>query len=166
MLKVLVTIYERRIFLSLNNLEGMTTHELAEMIRSTLTPDNLEHISTDTLAEMISNIVLVLRSLPNIPLGELNSLADKLGESKRESETNLKPYEVYKGISVHFYQEDGPDAWKASVDWYGRLANVNLEEGEKPTRETVIRAAHKLINLLEDARNNGVAWPESYFTRK
>ena len=152
--------------MSLNNLESMTTYELAEMIRSTLTPDNLESITTEALAEMISSIVLVLRRLPNVPLGELNSLADKLVESNRESETNLKPYEVYKGIPVHLYQEERPDKWRASVDWYGRLANVDLEEGEKPTRETVIRAAHRLINLLENIRDNGLVWPESYFVRK
>ena len=51
--------------MSLNNLESMTTHELAEMIRSTLTPDNLENITTKALAEMVSSIVLVLRRLPN-----------------------------------------------------------------------------------------------------
>ncbi len=152
--------------MSLNHLESITTHELAEMIRSTLTPDNLENITTNALAEMINSIVLVLRRLPNIPVGELNSLADKLAESNRESETNLKPYEVYKGIPVHLYQEERTDEWRASVEWYGRLANVNLEEREKPTRETVIRAAHKLINLLENTRDNGLVWPESYFMHK
>ena len=152
--------------MSLNNLESMTTYELAEMIRSTLTPDNLENITTDALAEMVSSIVLVLRRLPNVPLGELNSLADKLVESKRGSEANLKPYEVYKGISVHLYQEERPDAWSTSVEWYGRFANVDLEEGEKPTRETVIRAAHRLINLLEDTRDNGLVCPESHFMPK
>jgi len=144
----------------------MTTYELAEMIRSTLTSENLESITTEALAEMINSIVLVLRRLPNVPLGELNSLANKLVESNRESETNLKPYEVYKGIPVHLYQEERPDKWRASVEWYGRLANVDLEEGEKPTRETVIRAAHRLINLLENTRDNGLVWPENYFIRK
>jgi len=144
----------------------MTTYELAEMIRSTLTSENLESITTEALAEMINSIVLVLRRLPNVPLGELNSLANKLVESSRESETNLKPYEVYKGIPVHLYQEERPDKWRASVEWYGRLANVDLEEGEKPTRETVIRAAHRLINLLENTRDNGLVWPENYFIRK
>ena len=152
--------------MSLNNLESITTHELAEMIRSTLTPDNLEKITTNALSEMINNIVLVLRRLPDIPVGELNSLADKLAKSNRESKTSVKPYEVYKGIPVYLYQEQRPDEWRASIEWYGRLANVDLEEREKPTRETVIQAAHRLINLLEDTRDNGLVWPERYFMRK
>jgi len=144
----------------------MTTYEFAEMISRTLAPGNLEHITTDAFAEMVSSIALVLRRLPNIPLRELNNLADKLVESNRISERDLKPYEVYKGIPVHLYQEERSDEWKASVEWYGRLANVNLEDAEKSTRETVIKAAHRLINLLEDTRDNGLVWPENYFMRK
>ena len=147
-----------------DNLERMTTYELAEMICNTLTPGKLEHISTDALCEIISHTALVLRKLPNIPLGELSSLTDKLVESNRGLDKNLDHYEVYKGISVHLYPEERPDEWRASVEWYGRLANVNLEACEKPTRETVVKAAHKLINLLEDTRDNGLVWPESYFT--
>ena len=152
--------------MSLNNLESITTYEFAEMISSTLTPGNLENITTDALTEMISSIVLVLRRLPNVPLRELSSLTDKIVESKRGSQKDLEPYEVYKGIPVHLYQEERPDEWKASVEWYGRLANVDLDEREKPTRETVIKAAHRLINLLEDTKNNGLAWPEGYFMRR
>ncbi len=60
-------------------------------------------------------------------------------------------------------QTDRPDEWSASIEWCGRLARVELQEWEKPTRETVIGAAHRLINLLEDMRNDGIIWPESYF---
>ena len=160
------TIHERRISLSFDNLERMTTYELAEMICNTLTPENLEHISTDALREIISRTALVLRKLPNVPLGELGSLTDKLVESNRVLDKNLDHYEVYKGIPVHLYPEERPDEWRASVEWYGRLANVDLEAWEKPTRETMIKAAHKLINLLEDTRDNGLVWPEGYFTRR
>jgi hypothetical protein len=144
----------------------MTTYELAEMISRTLTPGNLEHITAGEFAETVSSIALVLRRLPNVPLRELNSLADKLVERNRISERNLMPYEIYKGIPVHLHQEERSDEWKASVEWYGRLANVDLEEAEQPTRETVIKAAHRLINLLEDTRDNGLVWPENYFMRK
>jgi hypothetical protein len=144
----------------------MTTYELAEMICSTLTSGNLEHISTDALSEIISGTALALRKLPNVPLGELSSLTDKLIKSNMVLDKNLDHYEVYKGIPVHLYPEERPDEWRASVEWYGRLANVNLEACEKPTRETVIKAAHKLINLLENTRDNGLVWPEDYFTRR
>ncbi len=119
--------------MSLNSLESITTYQLTEMIRSTLTLDHLEYITTDALAKMSNSIAPLLRRLPNIPLGELNRLVDKLAQSNSESQTDLKPYEVYKGIPVHLYQEENPDEWRASVKWYGHLGNVDLEEREKPT---------------------------------
>lgn len=107
----------------------------------------------------------MLRRLPNVPLRDLSSLTDKFVDTNKISEQNAKAYEIYKGIPVHLYQEERSNEWKASVEWYGRLAIVDLEESEKPTRDTVIQAAHRLINLLEDTRDNGLVWPENYFMR-
>lgn len=152
--------------MSLDNLESMTTSEFAEMVSRTLTPDNLENVTTDTLAELISSITLVLQRLPNVPLRDLSGLTDKLVEIHRTLDHDWKPFEIYKGIPVHLYQEEQSDEWKASVEWYGRLASVDLEEAEKPTRETALQAAHRLINLLEDTRDNGLVWPDNYFMRK
>ena len=152
--------------MNLRNVESMTTSEFAEMISRTLNPDNQENVTTDTLTELISSITLVLQRLPNVPLRDLSNLTDKLAENQQISEHDQKPFEIYKGIPVHLYQDGQSDEWKAAVEWYGRLAKVDLEESEKPTRETVLKAAQRLINLLEDTRDNGLVWPDNYFMRK
>lgn len=149
-----------------------------------LHPGNLESMSTHEFAELMSSIALVLQKLPEIPLENLRSLADdveivdkgsvenlrslasKLEQIDRGSEEKPKPYEMYKGVPIHLHQTDRPDEWSASVEWCGRLAHVELQEWEKPTRETVIGAAYRLINLLSDMRNDGIIWPENYFRTK
>jgi hypothetical protein len=131
-----------------------------------LRPGDLESMSTHEFAELMSSIALVLQKLPEIPLENLRSLANKLEQVDRGPEEKPKPYEMYKGVPIHLYQTDRLDEWGASVEWCGRLAHVQLREWEKPTEETVVDAAHRLINLLEDMKNNGVIWPESYFRPK
>jgi len=140
-------------------------------------------MTTHEFAELISDIALILQRLPEVPLEKLSSLAGNT-ENERGSVDNLgslasklekvdrgsgerpQPYKMYRGVPIYLYQMDRSDEWNASVEWCGRLAQVELQEWEKPTRETTIEAAHRLINLLEDLKNDGTIWPESYFRSK
>lgn len=148
-----------------------------------LRPGNLEAMTTHEFAELISDIAVILQKLPEVPLEKLSSLAgntenervsvdnlgslaSKLEKVDRGSEERPKPYKLYRGVPIYLYQKERSDEWSASVEWCGRLAQIELQEWEKPSRETVIDAAHRLINLLEDVKNDGTIWPESYFQSK
>ncbi len=124
-----------------------------------LSSDNLEHMTTHQFAEVISSIVLVLERLPNIPLADLKNLDNRFVDYYNKSEDNL----VYKGVPVHLSQDQCPDDWRASIEWYGHLMDVDLQEMEKPTRDNIILATHRLINVLTDIKNYGVVHPDSYF---
>jgi hypothetical protein len=122
---------------------------------------NIENMTTHEIAQLISSIVLVLEGLPDIPLGELKNLANE-AEEKRSKPVHL----VYKGVPVHLSQKGDLDEWSASVEWYGRLMDVDLEEMELPTHENVMLATYRLINMLIDIRDKGVIRPDSYFIGK
>jgi hypothetical protein len=122
--------------------------------------DSIESMTTHEFAQLISSIVLVLEALPDIPLRELKKLAN---------EAEKKPVQdliVYRNIRAHLTQKEDFDEWSASVEWYGRLMDVDLEEMELPTRENVMLATYRLINILIDIRDKGAIRPESYFIAK
>ena len=120
---------------------------------------NVENITTREFAQLISSVVLVLERLPDIPLGELRNLSNRTDEDDSKSVQDL----IYKGVPVHLSQEGNFDEWSASVEWRGRLMDVDLEEMEMPTRENVMLATYRLINIMTDIRDKGVIRPDSYF---
>jgi hypothetical protein len=124
--------------------------------------DNLAKMTTHEFAQLISSMVLVLERLPDIPLEELSSLANKTEEDRG------KPVEkqMYKDVPVYLSQKGNSDEWSASIEWYGRLMDVELEEMEMPTRENIMLATCRLINMLTDIRDEGVIHPASYFIGK
>ena len=124
--------------------------------------DNLANMTTHEFAQLISGVVLVLERLPDVPLEELSSLANKVEEDLSKSAEKL----IYKDVPVYLSQEGSFDEWNASVEWYGRLMDVDLEEMEMPTRENVMLATYRLINMLTDIRDKGVIHPDSYFIGK
>jgi hypothetical protein len=121
--------------------------------------DTAGNMTTHEFAQLISGMVLVLETLPDVPLEELSSLADKAEEDHSRSIEKL----MYKDIPFYLSQEGNFDEWSASVEWYSRLMDVDLEGMEMPTRENVLFATHRLINVLTDIRDEGVIHPESYF---
>jgi len=120
---------------------------------------NVENITTHEFAQLISSVVLVLEKLPDIPLGELENLSNSTDEDDSKSVQDL----IYKGVPVHLCQEGNFDEWSASVEWCGRLMDVDLAEMEMPTRENVMLATYRLINIMTDIRDKGVIQPDSYF---
>jgi hypothetical protein len=119
-------------------------------------------MTTHEFAQLISGIVLVLDRLPDVPLEELSILANNAEESHNKSVEKF----IYKDIPFYLSQEGSFDEWSASVDWYGRLMEVDVEEMELPTRENTMVATHRLINILTDIRDEGVIQPASYFITK
>ena len=124
--------------------------------------DNAGNMTTHEFAQLISGMVLVLETLPDVPLEELSSLTDKAGEDHSKSVEKLR----YKDIPFYLSQEGNFDEWSASVEWYSRLMDVDLEGMEMPTRENVVLATYRLINVLTDIRDKGVIHPDSYFISK
>jgi hypothetical protein len=122
---------------------------------------SIENMTTHEFAQLISSIVLVLERLPDIPLEELKNLANE-AEEKRSKPVHL----TYKGVPIYLSQKENLDDWSASVEWYGRSMDVDLEEMEIPTRENVMLAAYRLINILIDIRDKGAIHPDSYFIGK
>ena len=122
---------------------------------------NIENMTTHEFAQLISSIVLVLERLPDIPLDELKKLANE-AEEKQSKPVHL----IYKGVSVYLSQKGNLDEWSASVEWYGRLMDIDLEEMEIPTRENVMLATYRFINILIDIRDKGAILPDSYFIGK
>jgi hypothetical protein len=53
------------------------------------TPAELEHIKTHELAEWLSNVVLLLRRLPNVPMSELGAQESTAG--RREHSQSAEP---------------------------------------------------------------------------
>ena|SRR6266480_6087751 len=123
---------------------------------------NVANMTTHEFAQLISGMVLVLERLPDVPLEELSSLANEAEEDHSKSVEKL----VYKDVPVYLSQEGNLDEWSASIEWYRRLMDVDLEEMEMPTRENVMLATYRLINMLTDIREKGVIHPDSYFIRK
>jgi hypothetical protein len=123
---------------------------------------NVEKMTTHEFVQLISGIVLVLEKLPDLPLEQLSSLANKTEESQNKSVEKL----IYKDVPFYLSQEGSFDEWSACVDWYGRLMDVDVEEMELPTRENVMVSTHRLINILTDIRDKGVIYPDSYFMGK
>jgi len=121
--------------------------------------ENVENMTTHEFAQLISGMVLVLEKLPDIPLEELSSLVDEAEEDRSKPAEKL----IYKDVPIYFSQEGNLDEWNASIEWYGRLMDVDLEEMEMPTRENVTLATYRLINMLTDIRDKGVIYPDSYF---
>ena len=162
------------------NLETMTTHEFAELISDiALILQRLPEVPLGKLSslggnvengrgsgENLSSLASTIEKVDRGSIEKLSSLASKLEQVDRESEKKPKPYEMYKGVPIYLDQTDRPDEWSASVEWCGRLAHVQLQEWEKPTRKAVIGAAYRLINLLEGIKNDGTVWPENYFRAK
>src|SRR6266550_2088520 len=107
---------------------------------------NVGDMTTHEFAQLISGIVLVLDRLPDVPLEELSILANKAEESHN---TSVEKF-TYKDIPFYLSQEGTFDEWSASVDWYGRLMDVDVEEMDLPTRENTMLATHRLINMLTD----------------
>jgi hypothetical protein len=126
---------------------------------SQLNSGNMESMTTHEFAQLISSVVLVLERLPDIPLEKLRNLVSEAEENYSKPVQDL----IYKGIPVHLFQKGNFDEWSASVEWYGRLMDVDLEEMEMPTRENVMLATHRLINILTDIRDKGIIRPDSYF---
>ena len=124
--------------------------------------DNVANMTTHEFAQLISSVVLVLEKLPDIPLEELSSLANKAEEDHSKSVEKL----IYKDVPVYLSQERNFDEWSASIEWYGRLMDVDLEGMEMPTRENIMLATYRLINMLTDIREKGVIYPDSYFIGK
>jgi len=162
------------------NLETMTTHEFAELISDiALLLQRLPEVPLEKLSSLagntenergsVDNLGSLASKLEKVDRGSgetLSSWASKLEKVDRGSGERPKPYKMYRGVPIYLYQMDRSDEWSASVEWCGRLAQVELQEWEKPTRETVIEAVHRLINLLEDIKNDGTIWPENYFRSK
>jgi hypothetical protein len=123
---------------------------------------NVGNMTTHEFAQLISGIVLVLDRLPDVPLEELSILANNAEESHNKSVEKF----IYKDIPFYLSQEGSFDEWSASVDWYGRLMEVDVEEMELPTRENTMVATHRLINMMTDIRDEGVIQPASYFITK
>ncbi len=119
---------------------------------------SIENMTTHEFAQLISSIVLVLERLPDIPLEELKNLANET-EEKQSKPVHL----TYKGVPVHLSQKGNLDEWSASVEWYGRLMDVDVEEMEIPTRDNVMLATYRLVNILIDIRDKGAIYPDSYF---
>lgn len=79
----------------------------------------------------------------------------------------MEPNETYKGIPIHLYQNDTmkKNEWGASIEWYGRMIDVDVEEWEKPTLENVVSAAHMLIDLMKDVEASGAVGPDGYLKK-
>lgn len=121
--------------------------------------DNVGNMTTHEFAQLISGMVLVLEKLPDVPLEELSSLVEEAEEDRSKPVEKL----TYKDVPIYLSQEGNLNEWNASIEWYGRLMDVDIEEMELPTRENVTLATHRLINMLTDIRDKGVIYPDSYF---
>jgi len=122
---------------------------------------NVENMTTHEFAQLISSVVLVLERLPDIPLEELRNLSNRTGTDEDDSKSVQDL--IYKGVPVHLCQAGNFDEWSASVEWRGRLMDVDLAEMEMSTRENVMLATYRLINIMTDIRDKGVIRPDSYF---
>ncbi len=124
--------------------------------------NNLEGLAAHECAGLASGNALISHGVREHPLENLSSLVSKFDKANKVAKENKEFYEIYKGTPIHFYQKDN-DEWVALVEWSGRSANIELEAWEEPTREAVLGAAHRLINLLGNSMDNGVVWPKSHF---
>jgi hypothetical protein len=69
----------------------------------------------------------------------------------------LKPYEIYRGIPVYLYLEEQVqvEEYGAVIEWYGSLEEVPVANWKWPTRENVVQAARRLIDLLKATETSG-----------
>ena len=75
-----------------------------------------------------------------------------------------KPYEIYRGIPVYLYLKEQVrvEEYGAVIEWHGNLFQVPVANWEWPTRENVVQAARRLIDLLKATEASGRGESNAY----
>lgn len=71
---------------------------------------------------------------------------------------SYQPYEVYKGVPIHLYQDEGMPSWQygAMIEWRGRLVSVTVEDWEQPTKDNILKAARLVVDICKSVESEGL----------